>query len=150
LVIDPNNHTAIEGIRASEYRKREIPVENNDTRPEPSKKEQVRTLLKSSRDALSRRSYQEAINLGERVRHIEIQGETAYLNEAKQIIDRAKLKQKEDFEPFMERAREKLKAGDFQGSRALCEEMLRTDPAYSDAKDCLALANQGLKGKGVQ
>jgi Tfp pilus assembly protein PilF len=50
----------------------------------------------------------------------------------------------------MQRAREKLKAGDYQGSRALCEEMLRTDPAYNEAKECLALANQGLKGKGLQ
>lgn len=173
LVIDPNNRTAIDGIRAAEFRRKEMPsaqaavassapaaapsppapaaTNYSDTRdiplPPGDRKQQVRTLLKTAQVALNKRSYQEAINNAERARRIEIRGETAYLNEAKQIIDRAKLKQKEDFDPFIARAKEKLKSGDFAGSRLLCEEMLRTDPAYTEARECLAAAVEGMKGK---
>jgi hypothetical protein len=113
-----------------------------------SRKAKVGNLLKSAVEAYNRRSYQEAIEKAEGARKIELPGSTEYLNEAKQIIDRAKVKQKEDFEPFVQAAMKKLGEKDFKASAGLCEEMLRIDPAYAPAKDCLARSLEGMAGRG--
>src|SRR5690606_22834897 len=48
-----------------------------------------------------------------------------------------KMLQKEEFEPFLIQAKEKYAEGDYNSARDLCEEMLKRDPAYEDAKDLL-------------
>ncbi len=155
LVLDPKNSEAIEGLRSAGV-KVETPKAPAPT-PAPKEDRQasvvvrnrarVSQLLKAAVDAFGRRSYQEAIDKAESARRIEIRGETEYLNEAKQIIDRARLKQKEDFEPFLRSAQQKIAQGDFRASAALCEEMLKMDPAYAPARECLARSLDGMAGK---
>src|SRR5262249_47641113 len=137
LDIDPRNDTAKNGLKAAEYKVRsfeEIPPERD---PEQEKIEQVKALFEKSIAAFKVKSYQEAIEQAEKIRQIELKNNTQYLNEAKQIIDRAKMLQKEEFEPFLIQAKEKYAEGDYNSSRDLCEEMLKRDPAYEDAKDLL-------------
>ncbi len=153
LVLDPGNREAIRGLKAAGVKAPKAPevrVEPKVVKPSPeaSNRAKVASLLKAAVDSFGRRSYQEAIDKAESARKIELPGSTQYLNEAKQIIDRARLKQKEDFEPFLAAALTKLKERDFKASSLLCEEMLRIDPAYAPAKDCLAKSAEGLAGKG--
>lgn len=162
LVLEPNNKEARNGLRAAGVKVDPAPVappkppapavvkEERKPSAESKNKAKVAELLKASVEAFNRRSYQEAIDKAEAARKIELPGQTEYLNEAKQIIDRARLKQKEDFEPFLESARKKLQEGDFKGSAALCDEMLRTDPAYAPARECLAKSLDGIAGKRMK
>ncbi len=164
LVLDPNNKEARNGLRAAGAKaepleKVEPKAEAKaDAKPATVKEEprahteaksrlRVSDLLKAAVDAYGRRSFQEAIDKAEAARKIEIRGQTEYLNEAKQIIDRAKQKQKEDFQPFLESALQKLSERNYKASAALCEEMLRTDPAYAPARECLAKSLDGMAGK---
>jgi tetratricopeptide (TPR) repeat protein len=156
LVLDPNNKEAKRGLRLAGVRKEEVEPNSPPSAPAreerkpslESRKAKVGNLLKSAVEAYNRRSYQEAIEKAEGARKIELPGSTEYLNEAKQIIDRAKVKQKEDFEPFVQAAMKKLGEKDFKASAGLCEEMLRIDPAYAPAKDCLARSLEGMAGRG--
>jgi tetratricopeptide (TPR) repeat protein len=93
---------------------------------------------------MDNKSYQKAIDSAEKARSIDVKGSTKYLNEAKQIIDSAHMAQKEEFEPFMIQAKEKFSEGDYNASRHLCEEMVKRDSAYEDAKECLLRARKKL------
>lgn len=159
LVIDPNNATAKAGIASATSKRKHVdegPVAKaKESKPKPKaepkvdrqqleKRAAVIKLLKTALESLKKRRYQEAIVNAEKARQIEIPGETAYLNEAKQIIDRSERRQKEEFEPFIDLAREKMAEGDYRGSILLCEEMLRTDPGYAPAKECMERSTAGL------
>jgi pSer/pThr/pTyr-binding forkhead associated (FHA) protein/tetratricopeptide (TPR) repeat protein len=158
LVIDPNNSTAKAGIASATSKRKHVDegamAKAKESKPkqkaepkvdkQPEKRAAVIKLLKTALESLKKRRYQDAIVNAEKARQIEIPGETAYLNEAKQIIDRSERRQKEEFEPFIDLAREKMAEGDYRGSILLCEEMLRTDPGYAPAKECMERSTAGL------
>lgn len=144
ILLDPKNGTAIRGLRAAELKIREIDKLPPERDPEEEKRKQVSDLFQQSVKAFTDKEYQKAIDRAEQIRKIEIKGDTQYLNEAKQIIDRARLMQKEEFEPFLIQAKEKYAEGDYSASRDLCEEMLKRDSAYEDAKDCVLKAKKQL------
>jgi tetratricopeptide (TPR) repeat protein len=154
LVLDPRNKEARAGLKSAGVKvdaaKAPPPKEERKPPTDGRKKAKVAELLKAAMESFQRRAYQDAIVKAEQVRKIEIPGVTDYLNEAKQIIDRARVKQKEDFEPFLDAALRKIGEGDFKGGAALCEEMLRTDRSYGAAKECLAKALDGMAGKGAK
>lgn len=165
IVIDPQNELAMKGIRAAEYKLKDLDGVSLDSLPaavkpkvtraerrrqQKEKKKEVGELLEKARVALKSKSYSVAIGLAESARRVEVRGETAYLNEAKQIIDRARMAQKDDFEPFLKQAKEKFETGDYAGSRDLCEEMLRRDPGYTDAQECVTQAKQRLERTAKQ
>jgi tetratricopeptide (TPR) repeat protein len=112
--------------------------------PEKEKAKLVADLFQKAVAAFSTKSYQEAIDTAEKIRAIELKNDTQYLNEAKQIIDRARMLQKDEFEPFLIQAKEKFAEGDYNASRDLCEEMIKRDAAYDEAKQCLGTAKQQL------
>jgi pSer/pThr/pTyr-binding forkhead associated (FHA) protein/tetratricopeptide (TPR) repeat protein len=159
LVIDPNNATAKAGIASATSKRKHIDegavakarepkpkpkAEPKVDKQQPEKRAAVIKLLKTALESLKKRRYQDAIVNAEKARQIEIPDETAYLNEAKQIIDRSERRQKEEFEPFIDLARQKMAEGDYRGSILLCEEMLRTDPGYAPAKECMERSTAGL------
>jgi len=144
IVIDPNNPVAIKGLKAAEYRIRDIDKVPPDRDPEKEKRKLVADLFQQAINAFSNKSYQEAIDTAEKIRKIELQGDTEYLNQAKQIIDRARMLQKEEFEPFLIQAKEKYAEGDYNSSRDLCEEMLKRDAHYDEAKECVLKAKKQL------
>lgn len=153
LVLSPGNKEALAGLKAAGVKApvsaQTPPKEEKKAQPSPETKNRAKVadLLKAAVDAFKKGSYTAAIEKAEAARRIEIPGQTEYLNEAKQIIDRARDKQKEEFEPFLESALKKIEQGDFAGSAALCEEMLRLDPAYAPAKECLAKSMEALAGR---
>jgi pSer/pThr/pTyr-binding forkhead associated (FHA) protein/tetratricopeptide (TPR) repeat protein len=144
IVIDPNNPIAIKGLKAAEYKVKDIDAIPADRDPEKEKHKLVKELFEKAVAAFTAKSYQEAIDAAEKIRTIELKGETNYLNDAKQIIDRARMLQKEEFEPFLIQAKEKFAEGDYNASRDLCEEMLKRDAAYDEAKQCLINAKTQL------
>lgn len=144
ILLDPKSEIAIKGLRAAELKVRDLEKLPPERDPEDEKKKQVSDLFQLAVKAFTDKEYQKAIDKAEQIRKIEIKGDTQYLNEAKQIIDRAKLMQKEEFEPFLIQAKEKYAEGDYSASRDLCEEMLKRDPAYEEAKDCVLKAKKQL------
>ncbi len=144
ITLDPKNQTAIQGMRAAELKVRRIEDLPPERDPEAEKRQLVAELLTKGLESLKNKSYQEAIETAEKIRQIEIKGSTEYLNDAKQIIDRAKVLQKEEFEPFMIQAKEKFAEGDYNASRDLCDEMLKRDSAYEDARECSLKAKKQL------
>lgn len=144
IVIDPTNPVASKGLRAADAKVRDISQLPPEVDPEMEKKKAVLELFQRAVAALQVKQYQEAINTAEQVRKIELKGDTQYLNEAKQIIDQAKILQKEEFEPFLITAKEKFAEGDFNESRNLCEEMLKKDPSYLEAQECVLRARKNL------
>lgn len=144
IVIDPANPTAIRGLKAAEFKVKsldEIPAEKDD---EQEKRKVVSELFQRAVSAFTNKSYQEAIDTAEKIRKIELRGDTQYLNEAKQIIDRARMLQKEEFEPFLIQAKEKYAEGDYNASRDLCEEMLKRDGSYDEAIELLTKSKKQL------
>jgi len=144
IVLDPQNATAVKGIRAAKLQIRDIEKLPAEVDPEMEKRKLVAQLMEQASLKFEEKSYQEAINLAEKVRTIELKGETEYLNQAKQLIDRAKLQQKEEFEPFLIQAKEKFAEGDYNLSRDLCDEMLKRDPSYDAAQECSLRARKQL------
>jgi len=144
IVIDPSNRLAAKGLKAAEYKVRNIEDIPADKDPETEKRKQVADLFQKAVGAFTNKSYQLAIDTAEKIRTVELKGDTQYLNEAKQIIDRARMLQKEEFEPFLIQAKEKYAEGDYNASRDLCEEMLKRDSAYEEAKDCSVKAKKQL------
>jgi pSer/pThr/pTyr-binding forkhead associated (FHA) protein/cytochrome c-type biogenesis protein CcmH/NrfG len=144
IVIDPNNPIAIKGLKAAEYKMRDMDKVPPERDPEKEKAKLVADLFQKAVAAFSTKSYQEAIDTAEKIRAIELKNDTQYLNEAKQIIDRARMLQKDEFEPFLIQAKEKFAEGDYNASRDLCEEMIKRDAAYDEAKQCLGNAKQQL------
>jgi pSer/pThr/pTyr-binding forkhead associated (FHA) protein/tetratricopeptide (TPR) repeat protein len=144
IVIDPNNKTATLGLKAAEMKIKDINQIPPEKDPEEEKRKLVADLFQKAVAAFTNKSYQEAIDTAEKIRQVEIKGDTQYLNEAKQIIDRAKMLQKEEFEPFLIQAKEKYAEGDYNASRDLCEEMLKRDSSYEEAKDCVLKAKKQL------
>ncbi len=144
LNLDPRNPVAIKGLKAAEVKSRDLenlPVEKD---PEEEKRQLIKELYDKALQELNNRAYQEAIDLAEKIRKINLKSDQTYLNEAKQIIDRARMAQKDEFEPFLLQAKEKFSEGDYNASRDLCEEMLKRDPAYEDAKELLGKAKKQL------
>lgn len=142
---DPNNEIAAKGVKAAQLklaRIEDIPPEKD---PEQEKRQIIDELFRQAGEALSNKRYQDAINTAEKIRQIEIKGETEYLNQAKQIIDNARRNQKDEYETFLVLAKEKFAEGDYNESRNLCEEMTKRDPAYEEAKDCLLKAKNQLQ-----
>jgi len=144
IILDPTNQTAIQGLKAAEAKVRRIEDIPPERDPEQEKRKLVAELFHKAVTAFSNKGYQEAIDTAEKVRQIELKGDTQYLNEAKQIIDRARMLQKEEFEPFLIQAKEKFAEGDYNASRDLCEEMLKRDNAYEEAKECVLKARKQL------
>ncbi|MBI1859526.1 MAG: FHA domain-containing protein [Deltaproteobacteria bacterium] len=144
ITLDPTNATAKNGIRAAEYKIKDLEQVPPEKEPEIEKKKAVADIFQTALNALQNKSYQEAIDAGEKIRTIELKGDSKYLNEAKIIIDKAKLLQKEEFEPFLVQAKEKFAEGDYNASRDLCDEMLKRDPAYEEAKECSIRAKKQL------
>ncbi len=140
----PNNPIAKKGLAAAQAKVRDLESIPPEVDPELEKIKQVKELYSRAVEALNNRAYQEAIELAESIRKIIIKGDQTYLNEAKQIIDRAKIAQKEEFEPFLIQAKEKFSEGDYNASRDLCEEMLKRDPAYEEAKELLTKSKKQL------
>jgi tetratricopeptide (TPR) repeat protein len=144
IVIDPTNKVAIKGLKAAEARVRDIEQLPPEKDPEEDKRKLVSELFQKAVNAFTAKSYQEAIDTAEKIRQIELKGDTQYLNEAKQIIDRARILQKEEFEPFLIQAKEKYAEGDYNASRDLCEEMAKKDSSYDEAKECVLRAKKQL------
>lgn len=142
--IDPNNDTAIKGLKAAELRLRSIDLLPPPRDIEKEKKLQVAELFEKAKVLLEQRSYQQAVEVAERIRQIEIKGDTQYLNVAKQVIDRAKSLQKEEVEPFIIQAKEKFQEGDYNAARDLSEEMLKRFPGYQDVTDLLNKSKKKL------
>ncbi|MFM8269899.1 MAG: FHA domain-containing protein, partial [Pseudomonadota bacterium] len=144
LVLDPKNATAAKGVRAAQLQIRDIEQLPPEVDPEMEKRKLVAQLMEQAVLKFEEKSYQETINLAEKARTIEIKGETEYLNQAKQLIDKARLQQKEEFEPFLIQAKEKFAEGDYNLSRDLCDEMLRRDKSYEAAQECSLRARKQL------
>ncbi|MBI4405084.1 MAG: FHA domain-containing protein [Deltaproteobacteria bacterium] len=144
LNMDPTNEVAKKGLRAAEYKVKDINDLPPEKDPEEEKKQAIRELFRQAVTAYDNKNYQEAINKAEKIRQVELKGDTSYLNMAKQIIDQAKIRQKEDFEPYLIAAREKYAESDFNASRDLCEEMVKKDPSYEEANECLIKAKRQL------
>lgn len=144
IVIDPSNAVAAKGLRAADAKVRDLTQLPPEVDPDMEKKKAVLDLFQRAVAALQQKQYQEAINNAEQVRKIELKGDTQYLNEAKQIIDQARVMQKEEFEPFLITAKEKFAEGDYAESRNLCEEMLKKDSSYEEARACVLRAKKNL------
>lgn len=144
LVLDPTNDTAAKGVRAAQLKIKDIEQLPPEVDPEMEKRKLVAQLLEQAVARFEERAYQETINLAEKARMIEIKGETEYLNQAKQLIDKARLQQKEEFEPFLIQAKEKFAEGDYNLSRDLCDEMLKRDKSYDAAQECSLRARKQL------
>lgn len=144
IILDPQNTTAAKGLKAASLQIRDIEQLPPEVDPELEKKKLVTQLMEQALIKFEEKSYQEAINLAEQVRSIEIKGETEYLNQAKQLIDKSKVQQKEEFEPFLIQAKEKFAEGDYNLSRDLCDEMLKRDPSYDAAQECSLRARKQL------
>ena len=137
LNLDPANKAAIDGL--------EMTGHAVDKTPKPVDKHNlVATLMMEAQTALLKGKYQQAIDKAEEARGVEVNGETKYLNEAKQIIDKAHMAQKEEFEPFMEQAKILYQNKAYQASRELCREMLRRDDSYKPARECMERADQEI------
>lgn len=144
IVLDPQNDTAVKGLKAARLQIKDIENLPPEVDPEMEKRKLVSQLMEQAAFKFEEKSYQEAINLAEKVRTIELKGETEYLNQAKQLIDKARLQQKEEFEPFLIQAKEKFAEGDYNLSRDLCDEMLKKDPSYEAAQECSLRARKQL------
>ena len=144
LVLDPKNDTAAKGVRAAQLQIRDIEQLPPEVDPEMEKRKLVAQLMEQAVTKFEEKAYQETINLAEKARTIEIKGETEYLNQAKQLIDKARLQQKEEFEPFLIQAKEKFAEGDYNLSRDLCDEMLKRDKSYEAAQECSVRARKQL------
>ena len=110
-----------------------------------AKRKQIADLYSLAVSAFASRSYAQAIDAAEKIRRIHVSGNTRYLNEAKQIIDKSRVQQKDEFEPFVQHARDLYEQGEFQASYDVCAEMLKVDPTYDDAQKCQARAERGLR-----
>ncbi len=144
VVLDPTNRTAIQGLKAAEAKVKsleEIPAETDD---EAERRKRVSELFQGAVTAFTNKSYQEAIDTAEKIRKIQLKGDTQYLSEAKTIIDRARMLQKEEFEPFLIQAKEKYAEGDYNAARDLCDEMLKRDASYEEAIELLGKSKKQL------
>lgn len=144
IVIDPTNGVATKGLRAAEAKITDINAVPPDSDAEAEKRKLVAELFHKAATALTSKAYQDAINTAEKIKLVDIKGDNQYLNEARQIIDRAHMLQKEEFEPFLIQAKEKYAEADYMASREMCEEMEKRDPSYEEAKDCAAKARKQL------
>jgi len=144
LNIDPNNAVAAKGMKAAELKISDLRKVPPDRDPEQDRIMMVRGLFEKAIAAFRDKRYQESIDAADSIRKVKLKSDTEYLNEAKKIIDRARLLQKELFEPFLIQAKEKYAEGDYNTARNLCEEMLNKDPAYLEASDLMAKAKKQL------
>lgn len=144
IQIDPSNPTVKKGLKAADMHIRDLEKVPDDVDPLKQKEQQIRELFRKALQALDEGKYQDAIVMAEDIKKIELPGRTDYINEATQIIEKARAKQKEQFEPFLIDAKGKYSEGDFNASRDLCEEMLRKDPSFTEARECLTKAKNQL------
>jgi len=144
IQIDLENPIVKKGLKAADLKIRDLDKVPEDRNPLKEKETEIRELFRKALTALDEGRYQEAITMGEDIRKIELPGRTDYLNEAKQIIDKGRVKQKEQFEPFLIDAKGKYAEGDFNASRELCDEMLKKDPSFVEAGECVLKAKNQL------
>jgi pSer/pThr/pTyr-binding forkhead associated (FHA) protein len=156
ILIDPRNTLAIQGMEAAQAGRREIssvaspvsaPVGAEAKTPIPSQEEKkrlVKQLFETANAAILRKKYQKAIDTAEEIRRIELKGETVYLNEAKQIIDQARVRQKDEFEPFVKQANSMIEEKAYRAARELCDQMLKRDESYRAAQECRDRAEKEL------
>lgn len=158
LIIDTENQTAMRGIYAAEHRMsdlEEVPLkELPEIRKSRSKRtakrgaqdrenEKANVLIEKARRELAARSYTAAINAATAVQKLRLAKESALGEEALGIAAKARQARREEFEPFLLQAKDKLEAKEYRAARNLCDEILRRDPAYEEAKDCLRRAVRG-------
>lgn len=114
---------------------------------EAAKKKIVAEFHEKAKRALNAKSYSEAIAAAETMRGIRLKKDQKHLNLAKQIIDKAKTARKEEFDSFIVEAKEQFDRGNYQASRDLCQEMLKKDPHYGVAKDCVSQSQSKIEIK---
>ena len=178
LVIDPRNATAMRGIRAAEFRNKDLesvvlesvprvirprPEKRRkskkarvDAKSEPAKpqvdgraetQKKIDGLLRDARTALEQKKYSDVIRFGDEVVVLDMKAYGRSGSDAKQLVERARAAQAEEFEPFVQQAKELIAGGRSQSGLELCEEMLRRDPNYGPARECAAQARRQLGGK---
>lgn len=144
VVIDPSSDIARKGLRAADMKIHDIRNVPDAVDPDIEQKKKVQELFQQALAALQTKAYQDAINRAKEVLNITIEGDQGYKTDAQSIIDRAYLLQKDEFEPFLIQAKEKYAEGDYNASRDLCEEMVKRDPSYGEASDCVLRAKKQL------
>ncbi len=158
LIIDTENENAMRGIYAAEHRMsdlEEVPLnELPEIRKNRARKnmkrdgrghqnEKAGVLIEKARRELVARSYTAALNAALSVQKLRLSKDSELHEEAAGIAAKARQARKEEFEPFLLQAKDKLAAEEFRAARNLCDEILRRDPAYEEAKDCLRRAVRG-------
>jgi tetratricopeptide (TPR) repeat protein len=144
-VIRPRADKSEKAEKAKPEAKAEPPKPRVDARAEAQKK--IDGLLRDARAALEQKRYSDAVRLGDEVLELDGKAYGRSGTEAKQLVERAKSAQREEFEPFVQQAKELIVAGRAQSGLELCEEMLRRDPNYGPARECAAQARRMLGGK---
>lgn len=144
IVLDPTNPIAVKGLRAAEAKVRSLDAVREDADPEEPRRQLVAALLERAQEAFRERAYQKVIDTAEQIQRLPLRGDTAPATTARELAERARERQKEAFEPFLVNARELLAQGDYNASRDLCEMMVRQDPSFAGAQDCLAEAKWHL------
>jgi hypothetical protein len=109
------------------------------------KKALAKELTHQALTAYKAKHYQQARELAQRLRDLNIPGEKAYLENARKIILAASKKQKDIYEPKLIEAVRLYTQGDYQGSLTLCEAILKDDPTFDDAQRCAEKAKGKLR-----
>jgi hypothetical protein len=144
-VIRPRLDKSEKVEKATPEAKSETPKPRVGSRAEAQRK--IDGLLRDARIALEQKRYSDAVRLSGEVLAMDSKAYGRSGTEAKQIVERAKSAQREEFEPFVQQAKDLIVAGRVQSGLELCEEMLRRDPNYGPARDCAARARRMLRGK---
>ncbi len=154
LIIDPENQTALMGIHAAEYRMTDLTNVPLDQLPALKGKkakrggserenEKAAMLIEKARRELTTRNYTAAIKAATSAQKLKLSKDSPLAEEASGIAAKARQARKEEFDLFLNQAKEKLDLGEYRAARNLCDEILRRDPDYDEAKDCLRRAVRG-------
>ena len=155
LIIDPENQTALMGIHAAEYRMTDLTNVPMDQLPALKGKKMARRgaherdnekagiLIEKARRELAQRNYTASIKAATSAQRLKLAKDSPLAEEAFGIAAKARQARKEEFDLFLNQAKEKLERGEFRAARNLCDEILRRDPDYDEAKDCLRRAVRG-------
>jgi len=111
---------------------------------EMQKQQLAKELTHEALAAYKAHHFQAAIDLAERMRDLNIKADKAYLENARKIILASSKHQKEGFEPSLIKAMQLYTKGDYRGSAALCQNLLKQDPSYDEAKRCVEKAQKKL------
>jgi len=155
LIIDPENQTAMMGIHAAEYRMVDLQNVPIDQLPALKNRKQAKRgaherdnekagiLIEKARRELAQRNYTASIKAASSAQKLKLAKDSPLAEEAFGIAAKARQARKEEFDLFLNQAKEKLELGEFRAARNLCDEILRRDPDYDEAKDCLRRAVRG-------